>query len=98
MLVAGLTPIDILAKLVNIGTLAAFLLVSIGVIVLRRTQPQLKRGFRVPGVPLVPILSILGAVFLMANLPLETWIRFVVWLLIGFVIYYFYSRRKSSLA
>jgi basic amino acid/polyamine antiporter, APA family len=98
MLIAGLTPIDTLAKLVNIGTLAAFVLVSIGVIVLRRSQPQLKRGFRMPGIPLVPILSILGALFLMGNLPLETWIRFVIWLLIGFVIYYFYSRRKSALA
>ena len=66
--------------------------------VLRRIQPQLKRGFRMPGIPLVPILSILGALFLMGNLPLETWIRFVIWLLIGFVIYYFYSRRKSALA
>jgi APA family basic amino acid/polyamine antiporter len=97
MFIAGLTPIDTLAKLVNIGTLAAFVLVSLGVIVLRRSQPQLVRGFRVPGIPLVPILSILGALFLMANLPLETWIRFVVWLLIGLVIYYFYGRHKSAL-
>jgi APA family basic amino acid/polyamine antiporter len=98
MLIAGLTPIDTLAKLVNIGTLAAFVLVSVGVIVLRRSQPHLARGFRVPGIPLVPILSILGALFLMANLPLETWIRFVVWLLIGLAVYYFYGRRKSALA
>jgi basic amino acid/polyamine antiporter, APA family len=94
---AGLTPIDTLAKLVNIGTLAAFILVSIGVIVLRRSQPALKRGFTVPGIPVVPILSVLGALFLMANLPLETWIRFAIWLLIGFAIYYFYSRHKSAL-
>jgi APA family basic amino acid/polyamine antiporter len=98
MLIAGFTPIDTLAKLVNIGTLSAFILVSVGVIVLRRSQPQLPRGFRVPGIPLVPILSILGELFLMANLPLETWIRFVVWLLIGLAIYYFYGRHRSALA
>jgi APA family basic amino acid/polyamine antiporter len=83
---------------VIIGIVAAFVLVSVGVIVLRRSQPHLARGFRVPGIPLVPILSILGALFLMANLPLETWIRFVVWLLIGLAVYYFYGRRKSALA
>jgi len=95
---AGLTPIDTLAKLVNIGTLAAFVLVSIGVIVLRRSQPDLKRGFTVPGVPWVPILSMLGDLFLMANLPLETWIRFVIWLVIGFAVYYSYGRRNSALS
>jgi APA family basic amino acid/polyamine antiporter len=97
-IIAGLTPIDTLAKLVNIGTLFAFVLVSIGVIVLRRNAPGLTRGFRVPAIPLIPILSVVGALFLMANLPLETWIRFVVWLLIGFVIYFFYSRHQSALS
>ena len=69
-----------LAELVNIGTLFAFVLVAIGVLVLRRTRPDLERAFRCPGVPVVPILAVLAAVYLMLNLPAATWLRFFVWM------------------
>ena len=77
---AGFVPLSTLAELVNIGTLFAFVLVSIGVIILRRTRPDLHRSFRVPGVPLLPILSVLACFYLMLNLPGETWLRFAVWM------------------
>lgn len=95
--VAGLTPIDVVAELTNIGTLAAFVLISIAVLILRRTQPNLRRGFRVPLVPWIPILSMIGAVVLIVSLPLVTILRFIFWLVIGLVIYFLYSRRKSHL-
>ena len=88
-------PLKTLAELVNIGTLFAFVLVAIGVIVLRRTQPDLQRPFRVPMVPLLPILSVLASGWLMLNLQTSTWIRFAVWMLIGFVVYFGYSMRHS---
>ena len=88
-------PLKTLAELVNIGTLFAFVLVAIGVIVLRRTRPELDRPFRVPMVPLVPILSVLASGWLMLNLQTSTWIRFAVWMLIGFVVYFGYSMRHS---
>ncbi|MCD0452010.1 amino acid permease [Actinocorallia sp. API 0066] len=97
-LLAGFIPLSALAELVNIGTLFAFVLVSAGVIVLRRTRPDLPRSFRAPLVPLLPILSILACIFVMLNLPAETWIRFVAWMLLGAVIYAFYGRRHSRLA
>lgn len=87
-----------LADLVNIGTLFAFVLVSIGVIVLRRAKPDLERPFRVPLVPLLPVLSVLASLWLMLNLPGATWIRFGVWMLVGFVVYFGYSVRHSRLA
>ena len=87
-----------LADLVNIGTLFAFVLVSAGVIVLRRTQPDLKRAFRTPWVPLVPILAILACFYLMLNLLQGTWIRFGIWMLAGIVFYFLYSIRHSRLA
>jgi APA family basic amino acid/polyamine antiporter len=96
-LLAAFVPLSTLAELVNIGTLAAFVLVSIGVIVLRRTRPDLPRAFRVPWVPVVPILSAVICLYLMLNLTLETWIRFLVWLAIGVVVYFLYSRRHSRL-
>jgi basic amino acid/polyamine antiporter, APA family len=96
-LVAGLTPIDVVAELTDIGTLAAFVLVSIAVLILRRTQPNLRRGFRVPLVPLIPILSVIGSLVLIVSLPWITLVRFVVWLVIGLVIYFLYSRRSSRL-
>jgi basic amino acid/polyamine antiporter, APA family len=96
-LIAGFTPIDIVAQLTNIGTLSAFVLVSIGVLILRRTQPNLRRAFRVPFVPVVPLLSILASLVLIAFLPLVTIGRFIVWLAIGLVIYFLYSRRHSHL-
>ncbi len=96
-LLAAFFPIGTLEEMVNIGTLFAFVLVSIGVVVLRRTRPDLKRGFRVPLVPLVPILAVLACVWLMLNLSVETWLRFVVWMALGVVVYFGYSRRHSVL-
>jgi APA family basic amino acid/polyamine antiporter len=95
--VAALTPIDILAEMVNIGTMSAFVFVSIAVIALRRSQPDLPRAFRCPGVPVVPGLAALFSLFLMIKLPLATWIRFVVWLAVGLIIYFMYGYRHSDL-
>ena len=92
---AFFVPLKTLAELVNIGTLFAFVLVAIGVIVLRRTRPELDRPFRVPFVPVIPILSVLASGWLMLNLQTSTWIRFGVWMLIGFVVYFGYSVRHS---
>jgi APA family basic amino acid/polyamine antiporter len=94
-LIAGLVPLSALAELVNIGTLFAFIVVSIGVVILRRTHPDLPRSFRVPASPVVPFLAVLACGYLMLNLPVETWLRFLVWMLIGFVIYFLYGRRNS---
>jgi len=94
---AGIWDIDTFAELSNIGTLFAFIVVSAGVIVLRKTQPDRPRSFRTPWVPLVPLLSIGCCVLLMAGLPLLTWIRFFVWLVIGLVIYFLFGRRHSVL-
>ena len=90
-------PIGKLEEMVNIGTLFAFVLVSAGVIVLRRTRPDLQRGFRVPWVPLLPIAAILACLWLMLNLTGLTWIRFVIWMAIGVVVYFLYGRRHSVL-
>lgn len=95
-LIAGFTPIGDVAELVNIGTLAAFVLVCAGVIVLRHTRPDLPRPFRVPWSPYLPLLGILFCLYLMFSLPLVTWIRFGVWLLIGLGVYFIYSRRRST--
>jgi APA family basic amino acid/polyamine antiporter len=97
-LAASVFPISKLEEMVNVGTLFAFMLVSAGVIVLRRTRPDLPRGFRVPWVPLLPVASILACLWLMLNLTLLTWIRFVVWMLVGIVVYLAYGRRHSVLA
>ncbi|MEU9884306.1 amino acid permease [Sphaerisporangium sp. NPDC051011] len=94
-LLAGLIPLSALAELVNIGTLFAFVLVSVGVVILRRTRPDLPRAFRTPLVPLVPVLSALACLYLMLNLPAETWLRFLVWMGAGVVIYFLYGRRHS---
>ena len=96
-LVAALTPIDVVAELTNIGTLAAFVLVSAAVLVLRRTQPNLRRGFRTPWVPVIPILSVIASFVLIVSLPLITIVRFAVWLVIGLIIYFLYSQRRSHL-
>jgi APA family basic amino acid/polyamine antiporter len=95
--IATFVPLTELAELVNIGTLFAFILVAIGVLVLRRTRPDLKRAFRCPWVPVVPILAILTSFYLMLNLPSATWARFFVWMAIGFVIYFAYGARHSRL-
>jgi APA family basic amino acid/polyamine antiporter len=94
---AALFPATALEEMVNIGTLFAFVLVSIGVVVLRRTRPDLPRGFRTPLVPLVPVLAVLACVWLMLNLSVETWLRFVVWMVVGVVVYFAYGRRHSVL-
>ena len=95
---AGIWDIDTFAELSNIGTLFAFVLVSVGVIVLRRKQPERPRSFRVPLVPLFPLISIVCCIVLAMGLPLLTWIRFFVWLAIGFAIYFPFGRKKSTLA
>jgi len=93
--VASYTPIGKLEEMVNIGTLTAFALVSIAVPVLRRSRPDLDRPFRVPMSPWLPILSALICVYLMVNLSLETWLRFLVWMVLGFVVYFAYGHRHS---
>jgi len=96
-LAAGLTPIGTLGSLVSIGTLMAFVIVSIGVIVLRRTRPDLPRPFRMPMVPLLPILSAAVALVLMLGLPRATWERLIIWMVIGIVIYFAYGYRRSRI-
>lgn len=98
MLAAGLTPIDILAEIVNIGTLAAFLAVCLGVIILRVRQPKLERPFKVPFYPATPLLGGLFCFYLMAHLHQDTWIRFAVWTALGIAIYFLYSINHSRLA
>jgi len=94
---AGIFDISWFADLSNIGTLFAFIVVSVGVIVLRRNQPERIRGFRVPWVPVTPIVSIVCCLVLMVSLPLETWVRFFAWLAIGLVIYFTFGRHSSAL-
>jgi basic amino acid/polyamine antiporter, APA family len=97
-LIGALVPLNVLAELINIGTLAAFSMVSIAVLILRRTHPDLPRAFRCPGVPVVPILAVASCLFLMFNLQWVTWIAFAIWLVLGLTIYFLYSRRHSVLA
>ena len=94
---AGLTPIGTLGTLVSIGTLMAFVIVSIGVIVLRRTRPDLPRPFRMPMVPLLPLLSALVSLLLMLSLPWPTWERLILWMVIGVAFYFLYGYRHSRL-
>jgi APA family basic amino acid/polyamine antiporter len=93
---AGIWDIGTFADLANIGTLFAFIVVSAGVIVLRRTQPERKRAFRMPGVPWLPLVSVACCLVLMLSLPLETWVRFVVWLIIGLTIYALFGRKHAG--
>jgi APA family basic amino acid/polyamine antiporter len=93
---AGIFAISDAADLSNIGTLFAFVLVSLGVIILRRTQPDRKRVFKVPFVPWFPLISIVLCGGLMTGLTVITWLRFVIWLALGLVIYIFYSRHRSE--
>lgn len=90
-------PMAKLEEMVNVGTLFAFILVSAGVIVLRRTRPDLPRGFSAPFVPALPILSIAACLWLMVNLTVLTWLRFVIWMVVGIAVYVFYGYRHSVL-
>jgi APA family basic amino acid/polyamine antiporter len=94
---AGVLPIHEVASLVNVGTLAAFVMVSLAVLYLRRAQPDLHRPFRTPFMPWVPILAILSCGYLIASLEAVTLWRFVVWMLIGVALYFVYARQRSVL-
>jgi APA family basic amino acid/polyamine antiporter len=96
-LIAAVIPLNILAELINIGTLAAFTMVSVAVVVLRKRRPDLPRAFRCPGVPYVPALAVILCVGLMSFLSWVTWVAFTIWLVIGLVIYFGYARRRSLL-
>ncbi|MBZ9634306.1 amino acid permease [Clostridium sp. FP1] len=96
-MMAGFLPLDLIIQLCNIGTLFAFVLVSIGVIVLRKTMPNVERKFKCPWVPLIPILTTLTCIYLMSALPVITWICFTIWLAIGILIYLMYGRYHSEL-
>ncbi|MBB5193162.1 APA family basic amino acid/polyamine antiporter [Silvimonas terrae] len=97
-IIGALIPLNVLAELINIGTLSAFALVSIAVIVLRKTRPDLHRAFRCPGVPVVPLLGVAFCLFLMSALQPITWKAFGIWILIGLVVYFGYARHHSRLA
>ncbi|MCC2315068.1 amino acid permease [Cellulomonas xiejunii] len=97
-LIAGLSEVELLEEMINIGTLSAFVLVSFGIPLLRRSRPDLPRGFRVPFSPVLPIISGLACIWLMLNLTTLTWVRFLVWLAVGTVVYFGYSYRHSLLA
>lgn len=96
-LISGLFPIGILGELVSIGTLLAFVIVCVGIVILRRTNPELPRPFRTPWVPVVPALGILICGYMMYALPGDTWIRLGVWMALGLVVYFAYSYRNSRL-
>ncbi len=96
-LIGAVIPLNVLAELINIGTLAAFCLVSVAVVVLRKKRPDLHRAFRCPGVPYIPALAIIFCVALMTFLSATTWIAFTIWLVIGLAIYFGYSRKNSVL-
>jgi len=95
---AALLPLNVLAELVNIGTLLAFVIVCAAVLVMRRTHPEAARPFRAPLVPLTPILGIITCLILMFSLPWENWARLVIWLALGFLIYFAYGRRHSVMS
>jgi APA family basic amino acid/polyamine antiporter len=97
-IIAGVTPIERVAELVNIGTLAAFALVCLGVVIMRYTQPNLPRPFKTPFSPLVPTIGLVLCIYLMTNLSVITWISFVIWTVIGLFVYFGYSRKRSKLA
>jgi APA family basic amino acid/polyamine antiporter len=97
-LLGAFLPLRILAELVNIGTLLAFVIVCAAVLIMRRTHPDVPRPFRAPLVPLTPILGIITCLILMFSLPPENWLRLFIWLLIGFVIYFSYGARHSVMA
>jgi APA family basic amino acid/polyamine antiporter len=97
MIFAGTLPISKLGELVSIGTLLAFTIVCVSIVILRKTRPEIPRPFKTPWVPFIPILGALICLAQMFALPLETWLRLIVWMAIGFLIYYFYGRKHSKL-
>nr|WP_182475231.1 amino acid permease [Staphylococcus xylosus] len=96
-LLGALFSIETLAEMVSIGTLSAFILVSLSILILRKTSPNLQRQFKCPLVPIVPILSIFMCLFLIVNLDTTTWTRFAIWIIVGSIVYFCYSIRKSNL-
>ncbi len=97
-IVAGFTPIDILSEMTSIGTLFAFVVVSMAVIILRNKRPDARRPFKVPGGAIIPTLGVVSCAYLMIALTVMTWVRFLVWLDFGMIIYWFYGRTHSQLA
>jgi APA family basic amino acid/polyamine antiporter len=95
--IAGLFPLNILSELVSIGTLLAFTIVCISVVILRKTQPHLKRPFKVPFVPFLPLAGAAICLLQMGSLPWNTWLRLIVWSIIGIVVYFLYGLRHSNL-
>ncbi len=98
MLTAGLLPIHVIAQVANIGTLAVFVITSVGVLVLRRTRPDLPRTFKAPGFPWTPLLAIAASAYLIVNLPPSSWVQFAAWMSAGILIYFLYGYRRSKLA
>ncbi|MEO5357527.1 MAG: amino acid permease [Nitrospirae bacterium YQR-1] len=96
-LAAALLPMEVVSELVSIGTLLAFLIVCFGVLILKYTRADIKRTFRVPWGPVIPVGGIISCFYLMAGLPLGTWYRMIIWLFIGLIVYFTYSMKKSSL-
>lgn len=96
-LFAAFVPMNVVGEMTSIGTLLAFLMVCVGILILRKTNPEAKRPFKVPFVPLIPILGILTCIAMMIFLPWETWLRLAVWLIIGLAIYFWYGKKNSKL-
>jgi APA family basic amino acid/polyamine antiporter len=94
---AGLVPISVVGEMTSIGTLLAFVMVCLGILILRKKEPNLERPFKTPFVPIVPVLGIITCVVMMVSLPFDTWLRLFVWLAIGFLIYFFYGKKRSKL-
>ena len=94
-IIAALIPISILGELVSIGTLLAFVIVCAGIWALRRKNPDQPRPFRTPWVPFTPIAGIVVSLLMMFGLPLDTWLRLIIWLIIGFAVYFLYGRHHS---
>jgi APA family basic amino acid/polyamine antiporter len=97
-LFAAFVPANVVGEMTSIGTLLAFILVCVGVMVLRKTQPDLPRAFKTPLVPLIPILGVAACLFMMLFLPLDTWLRLIIWMLVGIDVYLVYGTKNSKLA